>query len=130
MLIEINFPEQMLLDQLVTAVEGGSNYWANFSIPKEFGGETQTSKEYKFVRVILDREAEAGLQKEIYDRVNESIIGVETIALGVERLARAVSFNAFPSARNCLADFILEEGDASTADVILQLALFGEVVYG
>jgi hypothetical protein len=113
LMLNVPVSRQLLMDLLCTAVEGGSNYWAAFrSI------ERTTDLDYLRVRVI---ELEASGDQRV-DRV----VAAEDLRLGLERLAAAT----FASAGKHFGDAICENGDAITADVVLQMTVFGDVVYG
>jgi hypothetical protein len=122
--INIVVPRQLLLDLICTAVEGGSNYWAAFG-----DAERATDLDYLKVRVIEHEAHEEGTP-----RVNRFITALE-MANGLERLAtkaveHAAGRNDFSAAGKHLGDALSESGDATTADVVLQMAIFGEVIYG
>jgi hypothetical protein len=113
--ITIPVPVQVLRDLLVTAAEGGSNYWARISVPPD-----QTGEEYTAIRV---REHSAHSDdKPAYN----AIVKAEDLAKGLAALATAT----FPAASKHLTDAITENHDAITADVVLQMAIFGDVIYG
>ncbi len=120
--ITVSFPVQcqLLRDLLCTAVEsGGCNYWAAFS------NATRTEGlDYLRVRVT---EHESHSEGPRFNRYVEA----EDLARGLTRLAEAASRDAasFPSAAKHLAD-ALSNHDATTADVVLQMTMFGELVYG
>jgi hypothetical protein len=106
-------PLQTLRDLLCTAVEGGSNYWATFS-----DAERTEDLDYLSVRV---REHEAHGDKRALSRV----VTAEDLAVGLQRLTKA----SFEAAMQHFAD-ALTNHDATTADVVLQMTVFGDVVYG
>ena len=67
--------------------------------------------------------------EDINDAVKEGTVITVTPALmrtGLERLAAA----DFPAAKRHFTDAISENGDAITADVVLQHAMLGELVFG
>ena len=115
----VTFPvtvrRQLLLDLLCTAVEGGSGYWAEFS-----EAERTPDLDYLSVRVT---ELEASSSDK--PRVNR-IVKAEELATGLARLSQAT----FETAWQHLADALSENGDAITADVVLQMTVLGELVYG
>lgn len=105
-------------DEFVTAIEGGINYWSQV-------------QEYDWDRpdwfaVIQDIEG-------VEHRITE-----DTIKLGFKRLAD--SEDAWKPFRTAARSLLYSGGtdtepwedvqDADTADVVVQFALFGELVYG
>lgn len=103
---------QVLVDLLVTAVEGGSNYWAGFS------NISPNGESYDRVRVT-------DFEDNSKDRGEFS---ADDLLVGLQRLAADPP--PFESALKHLTDVIREDYDADTADVVLQMSIFGEVVYG
>lgn len=113
--VRIDVSEQLLRDLLVTAVEGGSDYWAEFE-------DVQRDAELNILSVtVWEQEASSPDNTRI-----SATITPTSMALGLERLAQA----KFPSALTHFRNAITEEGDAETADVVLQMAVFGDLVYG
>lgn len=113
--VKWDVPEQLLRDLLVTAVEGGSDYWAEYR-------RVMRDAELNILSVHV-REQEASDQG---GRHQHADITPASMALGLERLAQA----SFPAALTHLANALKEEGDAETADVVLQMAMFGKLIYG
>lgn len=120
--ISIPIPVQTLRDLLCTAVEGGSNYWANFS-----DGVRTEGLDYLSVRVTEDYPSK--------NRRMSKIVKAEDLAIGISRLA-AIAYAedgaksaSFPTAGKHFAD-ALDNHDATTADVVLQMTVFGELIYG
>lgn len=112
--IRIEVSKQLLMDLLCTAVEGGSNYWAAF-------GRSQRTAELDYLSVdVIEAEAHGKESAPI-----RRIVTAEELALGLEGLARA----KFAAAGKHLADAISENGDAITADVVLQMTIFGDIIY-
>ena len=105
--ITIDVTEQELIDILITAVEGGSNYWAIF---KSYSCDKGTVK-------VCERDQETA------EKPGWHSIGPLDIARGLQLAAdnEPGTFTHWHGDR-C--------GDAGSCDNIFQLALFGEVVYG
>lgn len=121
-LLALQVSEQTLIDLLITAVEGGSNYWATITAE-----ERNAAGDYVKVRVL---EAEASGKDGV--RVHR-IVTPHDLLIGLQRLAYVAADEKaladFPTALKHLTD-ALTDHDATTADVVLQMAVFGEVVYG
>jgi hypothetical protein len=104
---------QEIADLVVTAFEGGSNYWVDYiepgplhhTDPKAYEGEFQQA----FTVFAEDDEAPYTF--------NAAAVR-EGLKIMQERYLRHYE------------DILADNSDADTADVFLQCALFGEVVYG
>jgi hypothetical protein len=111
-------PVQALRDLLCTAVEGGSNYWARFE-------SAERTPDLDYLSVVLTADPGDGTRKRYTVRAEDLVRGLE--ALGTQPAP-------FPTAASHLADAIGDPdnstGDATTADVVLQMTVFGDVVYG
>jgi hypothetical protein len=127
--VPIDIDVQRLRDLLCSAVEGGSNYWAGFRKVHQ-----AVNLDYLGVEVVEHESHDDG------PRVRR-MIAAEDLAKGLERLgACAVSGMMpdngggkpmpFPGAMSHLANFLQENDDAETADVVLQLTVFGTLIYG
>ncbi len=101
---------------LVSALEGGSNYWyriENSKLPKG----CQYWHEVAFGTVGLSISDHMANDKPRRGRVTP-----ETMKKGLELMAREYS--------QAWSAVINDDADASTGDIFLQLCLFGEVIYG
>jgi len=114
-------------DLLVTAFEGGSNYWYMINTvvkpmieAKPWGDEyTPTYISYPFSAggsiIIGDIEDEDG---------EEFVLDKKAIARGKRIMSTDERYSHY------YADILKENDDAETGDAFLQLCLFGEVIYG
>lgn len=118
----INVEPQMIQDMIITAFEGGSNYWLGrgrvelinppyADLPDDGVAWYGNSQRNVFAEpdFKITIETEEGLK-----------------TLDADAITRGLA--AMPPRH--LADLTSDNGDAETADVFLQCALFGEVVYG
>lgn len=123
--IRIPVSRQLLRDLLCTAVEGGSNYWADFDQRKR-----TDNLDYLSIRVT-EHETHSEQQTTPYRRT----VKAEHLAIGLQRLATAAAeheadpLKGFATAAQHLAD-ALQNHDTGTADVVLQMTVFGELIYG
>ena len=115
-----DLPAQRFLDLLTTAVEGGSNYWCRFSRLKRDKGLNCLS-----VRVAPD---DGPVRCKDGTTYVPRVVEAAELKLGLERLGAQPA--PFPAAAQHLADVLGENDDAITADVVLQMTVFGEVVFG
>lgn len=104
--INYSFTEQQLLDLLDTAGRG-ARYWASSKLIYE----TEAKKVLTLVgAVIKDEEAKKGY-----------ILRIDMIEKGLKIMAKK-----YPNKFN---EIISDDYDETTGDVLLQCALFGDVIY-
>jgi hypothetical protein len=105
---------------IVTALEGGSNYWCEI---REF---PDTPKGYPPTdRLALSLVNNPKFKVDVFDAETDEKLGELTQAAMLKGLQLAV--DTYPYA---FSDLLSENYDAETTDIILQLAVLGEVVYG
>lgn len=133
-IIPVRVPVQLLIDILTTAIEGGTNYWL-LGTTAEFTDEGG----YRMVG-ILDNETgkpfDASNFREGYDpSVRE--VNIDTVAQGMKVILAGSNPDFVGKMAQRLAGGILSAAhggdfdfDANDADVIVQLGLFGQVVFG
>jgi len=108
---------QLLKDLLCTALEGGSNYW--YLIVRS------NRKDGEFYHDVPFREDGVLEMTDVQDDRNDDDCFPVTEAMLVEGLARMET-----KAKRHYLDAVRGDWDAATADVFLQMSVFGEVVYG
>lgn len=106
---------------IVTAFEGGSNYWMGLDNSSEDMQAKPNGEPYSTwsTKLILEGKSVKLFDIEESDDDSNWIITLDKLIKGFE-----LNYVNRPH------DNDLENGDATTADCILQYALFGEVVYG
>lgn len=107
MKITVELDDQIIIDVFNTAMEGGVNYWADFDEYQWLGLGLEF---FATVRDMEDEDAE-------WLRVD-----AETIRKGLTLAAK--------KGRREVGTIFAEDYDAYDADVIVQLGLFGEIVFG
>lgn len=125
---------QRISDILVGAFEGGSNYWMGSikaitpirkadirSIGEKLGIEDAVAT----YQVIPFMEGNGVIIHES----DPSSDTPKTLILNLESLAKGLDLMAQKHSRH-FADIVSENDDATTSDVLVQLAVFGELVYG
>jgi len=135
---------------IVSAFDGGSNYWAYmlaYDLPTGKKVEDYEDKDYgeglgrynipfapksAIVFTTVDELAEAGVTQGFHgyeDPTDEQIAKLKKWRLDKKTLVRGwkVMHDDYPSH---YGDAISENDDAGTGDVYLQCCLFGEVIYG
>jgi hypothetical protein len=121
---EIN--EQLLEDMFVTAIEGGSNYWAKFhSLPKEIR-EKYKDEPYsiKFAKAIFEGHnvIVSDIEADEDDDDEKWTINIESVKKGLEIMAKDHSEQ--------FENMLEENYDAETGDVFFQLCVLGEITFG
>ena len=119
---------QACLDIIVTACEGGSNYWLNDHIE-----DTKRDKDLNYTKLLLKEPSEnsefAGTPPKNFEITAADIPGA------ISKLIANAGKPGYCHSR-IIADIVgsLEEDgcgcDAEAADCVLQVAVFGECLYG
>jgi len=117
---DIEITDQMVYGLLVTAREGGSNYWMEkikYTKPQKAFTPVDC-EEYPFADYPLN----GGTVTITHNEIEQHTFTREGIERGMTLMAEK-----YPRHMN---DLIINNYDADTADVFLQCCLFGELVYG
>lgn len=109
-IVNIEVPDQTIVDLFITACEGGSNYWCAKVTPT--------------VKVESDPYVDMLQGFTATDRETGRVIKVspEQIQMGLARMAEQYPHH--------FQDMVNDNHDAVTADVLLQMCVFGELIYG
>lgn len=108
--VEIEVSDQTLDDIIVTALEGGIGYWCQASVY-----EHEDGKPHRAVVHQLNKD-ESGYRR------RGMVIDRAAIIDGLKKLA--------PKYSTQLSRLVNDDYDSDDADVVVQVALFGEVIYG
>ncbi len=122
--IKITFEvsEQTVADTLTSGLEGGTNYWAaiaGYVEPKTVRFKSDPKKVYRHIDypmndgAVVLQDCETGKKYKLTRKKLERAVG-----LMAEKYVQAFS------------DMVSESGDATTGDILVQLAIFGDVIYG
>jgi len=116
--------DQIIRDQIITALEGGSNYWYYLKdlsmLPAKKEGEALSER---ICRAVLDE----GISVPVYDI--EDPDGVSIGAIETDLIRRGLETMAIDY-KSQFNDMLDEVGDADTADVFLQLVVMGDIIFG
>lgn len=102
-------PKQVIVDTLITACEGGSNYWCKSVTPFIKSGDAYESMLQGFDLV----DSESGKKYKVY-----STAIIRALHLMAEKFPKLFD------------DVLNENGDADDGDIFLQLCVFEDVIYG
>jgi hypothetical protein len=130
MTITINqkIEREVLEDIFVTALEGGSNYWYYLSDEAtKLIRDAVPKSEDPYLSTAILKAIEKGVDVPINDAEHEDevigTISLKTMQERLQKLSRSANSDA-------LMAHIKEEGDADTADIVLQYLAFGEIIFG
>jgi hypothetical protein len=116
--------DQLLFDVFATAIEGGINYWATVSDYHVWlDGMVGVNDVFGFYAVITDEEGDGTTYR----------IDRKTMAKGYELATTTVCNVYWQCERPPFHSAVTEDGwdhDALDADAVLQLGIFGKVIYG
>jgi len=123
MKITIEIEDQKIKDQIITAIEGGSNYWYYLDylsmLPEYNEGEALSER---IGRAVLDE----GIEVPVFDYEDQDEELGKLSKASIEN-AMMIMASEYPQT---LDDIREETGDAETADIFFQLAVMGEIVFG
>jgi hypothetical protein len=110
---------QQVADQIVTALEGGSNYWLGRFLPKK-GKELAVERPWYACPNVWAGDYEIEILADEDSKTYS--FTPDKLKTGLEWLAK--------NHPDRITEIVEETGDAETADVFLQACVLGEIVYG
>jgi hypothetical protein len=110
---------EKITDQIVSALEGGSNYWLQCFEPQS-GRERATESPWYSDQKVWSGDFLINCQAWEDD---------ENYPLSPQKISEGLSWLAANHPHR-IAEIVTETGDAETGDVFLQACLFGDIVYG
>jgi len=143
--------KQDIIDILITALEGGSNYWYLMDLPENIKSYGQSTSEavgeyilrggsidffdreeyYDVRRSLKDGDYNIGDSDDMIDKKSyqEDIENTKLGYIDMDRILEAITKikSEYPE---IWKNILLENADAGDADVFLQLCVMNEVVYG
>jgi hypothetical protein len=129
MSIVINLTDQQREDLLVTALEGGSNYWYLLlqDAVKIIRDATQRYKKGTPFSVLFWYAIKAGAVVPIHDNEDEGGNKIGEISLAsIEKGEQLLADNHF----HYVSDILTDNMDAATADAWFQYCSLGKLTYG
>lgn len=125
MLVEIEITNEQIAGLLITAFEGGSNYWCKIDYEKSVKPEVLWKFGYEEVYPRIQWPLSEGGRIFVTNIHGDSERGY----LDLSSIKRGLNLMAQDHPRH-FSDILKNNEDATTADVFLQCCVFGEVVYG
>ncbi len=119
---KIRIPVNKVRNLITTAIEGGSNYWARFKSPEKWKENYKSIEDIPFKGDI-----------EVFDIETDELLGIlnlATINTGLQLMAEGKDLKGIIIPERYFDNLINDNADAETADVFMQLAVMGEIVYG
>jgi hypothetical protein len=113
--VTVEVTEQNLWYQLCAAIEGGCNYWAKIDVHAH---ERGWANYFKATFTVT----------EVSDETTGAVSG-KSYTLSITKLLKGLAVLATKYPHH-FCDILREGGDATTGDVLVQCALFGDIVYG
>ena len=112
---------------IVSALEGGSNYWYSLNVDEfedKLLGEKGDSLTTRISKSLYE---DPTFEMNVYDAeaLEEDLLGVVT----QKSMLKAIEF-AHKDYFHIYHDLFEGQGDGNTADVLFQLAVMGEVIFG
>lgn len=135
MLIKINVTEELLTDLIITALEGGSNYWYDLNrddinmAKKQHHPDVRDSKATS--ELVAISILSKGFKLPVYERVEDEddeqgdILGY----LSKDSIKEGLVLMAEKDPNN-FGSLFIEGWDAVTADVFFQYVVLKKIVYG
>ena len=126
--IKIEVSNQRISDTLCNAFEGGSNYWyriEQFVKPTNFNNTPADETKFRHLSYPLNE----GGALFISDANEAGEADKRTECLDMKSIQKGLQLMAKEHPRH-FSDMVNDNDDATTGDVLLQLCLFGEVIYG
>lgn len=120
--------KQRLDDILCSAFEGGANYWAVTGVTQQQKDAVEAEFAYQ---VCLN-----GGEIEVFDAEEPTkklgVLNARRLEVALQCLAdcKDEKGKEYPGFKDHFADIINENDDATTADILMQLAVMGEIVFG
>ena len=120
---KVRIPHEKIQDLIITAVEGGCRYWASFKFPKDWKEKYQSYEQIPFKDGNI----------EVYDVETDELLGYlnrASIKIGLQLMADCKDLKGRQVPHRHFKNLVTDNEDAETADVFMQLAVMGEVVFG
>lgn len=128
----ISITVERVMDLLIGALEGGSNYWY-YIIGNQYPSDTSKIPVGSFNIMECSVWGDGSVticNKEDYHHYGADDSRLKTWLLNEEAMRKGLELMVTKEYIRHFSDFVNEDDDANTADVFFQLSLFGEIIYG
>ena len=119
----VRIPNQKIQDLIITAIEGGCHYWASFKFPDNWKENYGSYEQIPF----------KGGDITVSDIETDELLGYlngASIKVGLQLMADRKDMKGKSVPARHFKNLATDNEDAETADVFMQLAVMGEIVYG
>ena len=119
----VRIPNQKIQDLIITAVEGACRYWACFKFPENW------KEKYQSYEQIPLKDGNI----EVFDVETDELLGYlnsASIKVGLQLMADCKDLKGKQVPSRHFKNLATDNEDAETADVFMQLAVMGEIVFG
>ncbi len=119
----IQIPVEKVQDLIICAVEGSSHYWARFKFPNNYKQKYRRYEKIPF----------GGGEIEVYDIETGELLGTlnkANMKRGLQLMADYEDKHGKAVPARHFKNLATDNDDAETADVFMQLAVMGEIIYG
>lgn len=123
--IKLTIKDDVLVNIFVTALEGGSNYWADIAtedVDKVFRAVPHKPFSIALYEAVMLK----GMKVDVCDVDEREVQGT----LDMEKIEKRLGNLASSDHAWALFDEILERGDATSADICFQYMVMNQVVFG
>lgn len=132
--VPITLTEEFLADVLCTAIEGGVDYWADISDIKKRTRTADKVQDWDYVSArFTEREPSAEAAENADGERKTKVVGYAELAEGIQRVLTP-GFKVNDEIRGWLSSSAGSNDagmvDVTVADVVIQAAMYGEIVYG
>lgn len=120
---KVRIPNEKIQDLIISAIEGGSNYWAQFAYPQDYKNKYGSYEQIPF----------KGGNIEVMDIETGELLGIlnqATVQTGLQLMAHCKDIKGKHVPNRHFKNLATDNEDAETADVFMQLCVMGEIVYG
>lgn len=120
---KVRIPNQKIQDMIICAIEGGSNYWGQFAFPQNYKDKYGSYEQIPF----------KGGNIEVMDIETGELLGIlnrATVQTGLQLMASCKDVKGKHVLNRHFKNLAMDNEDAETADVFMQLCVMGEIVFG
>jgi hypothetical protein len=119
----VRIPHEKIQDLITTALEGACRYWASYKFPQDW------KEKYVSYEQIPFKDGDI----EVYDVETDELLGYlnrASIKVGLQLMADRKDMKGKQIPARHFRNLAADNEDAETADVFMQLAVMGEIVFG
>ena len=119
----VRIPHEKIQDLITTCLEGACRYWASFKFPPDWKQKYGSYEQIPFKDGNI----------EVFDVETDELLGYlngASVKVGLQLMADCKDMKGKQVPARHFKNLATDNEDAETADVFLQLAVMGEIVFG